>query len=155
VDSIVLLDLFISASPVIGLLDELVASIGAQLLLLVMHLEVLAQPVLEHLLAAQAALALAPAPQVVREDERALLLRRSRRQVLVFLSEAAPAQRTHGGGVSGSLSAAAARGYGGTAAGQFCFVGLDAALRLSYIGNTGALKVRRHYRHLQVPRDIL
>ncbi len=110
----------------IGLLDELVASVGAQLLLLVMHLEVFAQPVLEHLFAAQAALALAPAPQVVREDERALLLRRSR-QVLVFLSEAAPAQRTHGGGVSGSLSAATARGYG-TAAGQFCFVGLDAAL---------------------------
>ncbi len=132
------------APPVIGLLDELVASVGAQLLVLVMHLEVFAQPVLEHLFAAQAALALAPAPQVVREDERALLLRcRSRRQVLLFLSDAAPAQRTHGGGVSGSLSAATARGYA-TAAGQFCFVGLDAALRLSYRGNTGALKVRRH-----------
>jgi hypothetical protein len=142
-DSIVLLDLFISASPVIGFLDELVASVGAQLLLLVMHLEVFAQPVLEHLFAAQAAFALAPAPQVVREDERALFLRRSC-QVLVFLSEAAPAQRTHGGGVSGSFSAATARGYGTSSAGQFCFVGLDAALRLSYRGNTGALKVRRH-----------
>jgi hypothetical protein len=144
VDSIVILDL-VSASPVIGLLDELVASVGAQLLLLVMHLEVFAQPVLEHLFAAQAALALAPAPQVVREDKRALL-RRSR-QVLVFLSEAAPAQRTHGGGVSGSLSAATARGYGTSSAGQFCFVGLDATLRFSYIENTGALKLRRHYRH--------
>jgi hypothetical protein len=133
---------------VIGLLDELVASVGAQLLLLVMHLEVLAQPVLEHLFATQPALALAPAPQVVREDERPLLLRCRSRQVFVFLSDAAPAQRTHGGGVSGSLSAATARGYGGTSAGQFCFVGLDAALRLSYIGNIGALQVRRHLKVL-------
>ncbi len=52
----------------IGLLDELVAATAAQLFPLVVSLKVLAQPVLEHLLAAQAAPALAPAPQVVREQ---------------------------------------------------------------------------------------
>ena len=53
----------------ICLLDQLVAAVGPQLLVPVVSLEMFAQPVLEHLLAAQAALALTPAAQVVAEDE--------------------------------------------------------------------------------------
>jgi hypothetical protein len=80
----------------ICLLNQLITTISPQLLVLMMGLKVLSQPVLEHLPAAQATLALAPAAQVVSKDQRvvggrqgaALLWRR------LLLFDPAAAQRS-------------------------------------------------------------